>query len=167
MINQNSYLLVKNYFMNLQEQSRFINTFIGYSEREWNTKKTKVGGIQDPVLALFRYELGFESPEVKALAVRKIGFAIMLKVKKADDFEGQTAAIDTAEQLALKILSRINYDSNTHGHLLWNSFMKDSVQINPVELSANEFGVEVFFNLKNPQSLRVNVSDWDDIATIC
>lgn len=167
MTNQTSYLQLKNYFRNLQEQSNFLKTFVGFSEREWNTMKARRLGIEAPVLALFRYELGFESPEVKALAVRKIGFAIMLKVAKPDDFEGQTVAIDTAEQLALKLLSRINYDSNLRDHFLWNSFLKASVQINPVELSANDFGVEVFFNIKNPQSLKVDLADWKDITSIC
>lgn len=164
---QNSYKKVKQYFENLQHQSNFLKSFVGFSEREWNTRKARRNGIEYPTLALFRYELGFESPETKALAVRKIGFAVMLAVKSPDDFEAQTNAIDEAEKLALKILARINLDSNNQEHFLWNSFLKDSVQINPVELSANDFGVEVFFNFKNKQPLAVDMADWKDITQIC
>ena len=91
----------------------------------------------------------------------------MLKVAKPDDFEGQYNAIDTAEKLAIKVLSRINFDSNTQSHFLWNSFLKDSVVINPVELTGNDFGVEVFFNFKNKQPLKVELEDWKDINKIC
>lgn len=167
MTKQNSYLKVKNYFDNLVTQSNFLEEFVGFFEREWTTKKTRFTGIKTPTLALFRYELGFDSPNENAMAVRKIGFAIMLKVAKPDDFEAQYNAIDTAEKLAIKVLSRINYDSNTQSHFLWNSFLKDSVVINPVELSGNDFGVEVFFNFKNKQPLKIELNDWKDIDKIC
>jgi hypothetical protein len=163
----NSYLEIKNYFENLVEQSNFLNEFVGFFEREWTAKRTKFVGIKTPVLALFRYELGLDSPNENALAVRKIAFAIMLKVEKPDDFSGQYSAIDTAEKLALKVLSRINFDSNTREHFLWNSFLKDSVVINPVELSGNDFGVEVFFHLKNKQPLKLDIDDWKDIESVC
>ncbi|MDR2205750.1 MAG: hypothetical protein LBE36_06320 [Flavobacteriaceae bacterium] len=167
MTKQNSYLKIKNYFENIVHQSNFLNEFIGFFEREWTTKKASFAGIKSPVLALFRYELGFDSPNENALAVRKVAFAIMLKTEKPDDFSAQYSAIDVAEKLALKVLSRINFDSNTQDHFLWNSFLKDSVVINPVELSANDFGVEVFFNLKNKQLLKVNIEDWQDIDSVC
>lgn len=85
---------------------------------------------------------------------------------KSDDFTGQTAAIDKAEEIALKVLSRISFDSNTIGSLIYNSFLKGSVEITPVELSANDFGVEVFFDLKSPQSLSIELQDWDDFTKI-
>lgn len=167
MIQSNSYKKVKQYFKNLQEQSNFLNDFVGFSEREWNSRKASRMGIASPVLALFRYELGLDAPEKNAMAVRKVAFAVMLKVQKPDDFEGQTNAVDEAEALALKILARINYDSNDTTHFLYNSFIKESVQINPVELSANDFGVEVFFHFRNFQPMKVDLADWKDITKIC
>lgn len=78
MKNRISYKGVKEYLQKLQVNSTFLNDFVGFSEREWNSRKASRIGIKSPVLALFRYQLGFDSPETTVLSVRKIGFAVML-----------------------------------------------------------------------------------------
>lgn len=163
----NSYLQIKNYFENIADKAKFLNDFVGFFQREWANRTASVKGLASPTLALFKYELGFDGPDQNTLAVRKIGFAIMFNDVKPDDLEGQYIAIDDAEQIALKVLSRIRYDSNTPDHPLFNSFLKDSVEINPVELSGGEVGVDVLFNLKNKQLLKVDVGDWNDLSDIC
>ena len=164
---ENSYIQIKNYFENLVNQSKFLNDFVGFFQREWANRTASVKGLKTPSLALFKYELGFDGPDQNTVAVRKIGFAIMFNQIKPDDLEAQYIAIHDAEQLAIKVISRIKYDNNTPNHFLWNSFLKDSVEINPVELSAGEFGVDVLFNFKNKQLLKVNPEDWKDINSIC
>ena len=164
---ENSYLQIKNYFENLVQQSNFLNDFVGFFSREWAEKKNTVKGLQEPVLSLWKYELGFDGPENNTIAVRKIGFAIMYNEVKADDLEAQYNAIHNAEALAIKVLSRIRHDNYDTSHFLYNSFMKESVEVSPVELSGNEFGVEVTFNLKNKQLLQVHVEDWKDIPHEC
>ncbi len=164
---ENSYLEVKRYFEYLVEKSTFLSDFVGYFQREWANRTGSKAGLKSPYLALFRYELGFDGPDQNTVAVRKIGFSIMYNNVKNDDLDAQYNAIHDAEALALKVIARIRFDSNNQEHFLFNSFLKDSVEINPVELSAAEFGVEVFFNLKNKQLLKVDPSDWNDIDTVC
>lgn len=164
---ENSYLEIKQYFENLVEQSNFLFDFVGFFQREWANRTASVKGLQTPSLTLFKYQLGFDGPEENTVAVRQIGFAVMYNDIKADDFEAQYNAISNAEKLALKVLARIRFDHYKNDHFLFNSFIKESVEINPVELSANDFGVEVFFSLKNKQLLKIEPSDWKDIDTIC
>ena len=164
----NSYKKMKDYFQNLVEQSNFLNDFVGFFQREWaNRTAAYTNELASPNLTLFKYKLGFDGPEENTIAVRQIGFAIMFTKVNNDDFEAQYNAIDLAEQLALKVISRIKYDNHNENHFLYNSFIKDSVEISPVELSASDFGVEVFFNLRNKQLLSVDPIDWKDIDQVC
>lgn len=164
---ENSYLQVKDYFENLVQQSNFLNDFVGFFEREWATKTASVKGLKSPCLALFKYNLGFDGPEQNTIAVRKTGFAIMFNDIKAGDYQAQYQAIHDAEALAVKVLSRIRHDNYDDSHFLYNAFLKDSVDISPVELSGNSFGVDVLFNFKNKQKLIVQVEDWKDIPHVC
>lgn len=164
---ESSYIQIKNYFESLVLQSTFLNDFVGFFEREWNSKKASVKGLKSPTLALFKYKLGFDGPHENSLAVRKIGFAIMFNGIKTGDLEGQYSAIDLAEHLAVKVLSRIRIDSADPEHFLYNSLLKDSVEINPVELSSNDFGVDVIFNIKNKQILKLDPADWKDMNYLC
>lgn len=164
---ETSYLQIKNYFGNIVDQAKFLNDFVGFFQREWANRTASVKGLKSPTLALFKYELGFDGPDQNTVAVRKIGFAIMFNNIKPDDLEAQYIAIDGAEQLAKKVLSRIRHDSNTPENPLFNSFLKDSVEINPVELSGGEVGVDVLFNLKNKQILKVDPDDWNDNLNVC
>lgn len=162
-----SYKIVKDYFENLVEQSNFLNDFVGFFQREWANRNAAFIGLNSPNLTLFKYKLGYDGPEENTIAVRQIGFAIMFNNIKVDDYEAQYNAIDLAEKMAEKVLSRIKFDNHKEGHFLYNSFIKDSVEISPVELSASDFGVEVFFNLQNKQLLKVDPSDWKDIEKVC
>lgn len=164
----NSYKKMKDYFQELVEQSNFLNDFVGFFQREWaNRTAAYTSELASPNLTLFKYKLGFDGPEENTIAVRQIGFAIMFTKVAKDDFEAQYNAIDLAEQLAIKVMSRIKHDNNNEEHFLYNSLIKDSIEISPVELSASDFGVEVFFNLRNKQLLRVNPTDWKDIEKVC
>ncbi|MBQ0152376.1 MAG: hypothetical protein KBS61_05740 [Chryseobacterium sp.] len=160
---KNSYLEIKNYFENVVMQSSFLNDFVGFFEREWASKKSSVKGLKSPILALFRYNLGFEGQNENAIAVRKIGFAIMFNKIKPGDLEAQYQAIADAEEMAIKILARMRYEAADTSHFLYNAFLKNSVEIKPVELSAGDFGVDVLFSLKNNQPLKVDFSDWKDL----
>lgn len=163
----NSYLKIKDYFEILVSKHKYINEFVGYFSRDLHSKSASRKGIASPYLALFKYEIGLDGSEQNTVAVRKLGFAVMFNNVAPDDFNKQYEAIDTAEQLALSILARIRFDNNKKEHFLYNSLLKDSIRILPIELSAQSFGVEVYFNLKNPQNLVVNPEDWEDIDEVC
>lgn len=164
----NGYLKLKNYFENLTTQAKFLNGFAGFFSRELANKlAARKEPLQSPYLALYKYQLGLEGDEMKTMGIRKIGFAIIINNVKPDDYEAQYAAVDTAETLALKVLARVRYDNNTKTNFLWNSLQKESITVEPVELSRSDFGVEVTFDLKNGQSLKLDSTDWKDINTIC
>jgi hypothetical protein len=162
-----SYYNIKAYFEALCEKSNFLKGFAGFFERELKTKLHAYNSLQGPYLALFKYEMALEGPELNTQAVRHLGFAIMFNDVPADDYEAQYHAINKAESLALKVLARMSYDNNLKTHWLYNALLKDSIEINPVELSANEFGVEVQLSIKNPQALKIEKCDWKDIQTAC
>ena len=147
----NSYLRMKQYFADLVKRHTKIQGFSGYFNRELHHQMAGASGIASPYLALFRYEIGLEGGKENTLAVRRLGFAVMLTGVPMDDFEAQYAAIDRAEQLALSVFARIRRDHYDTGHFLYHSLIKESIQILPIELSQQAFGVECFFSLKNPQ----------------
>lgn len=164
----NSYLQLKDYFANLVEQSQFLGDFVGYFSRELHNKEQSTKGITSPCLALFGYSLGIEGEEMASTAVRKLSFGVLYNNIPPDDYEKQYAAIDHAEALALKVVGRMRLDSHNAAHLLYNSLIKNSVEIRPVELDGvGIFGVEVSFQLKNPQRLKVDPDDWKDLDKIC
>lgn len=167
MMKTNSYLQSKNYFDELVQKHKKINEFIGFFNRELHEKQGSFDGIASPYLALFKYEAGLDGPEQNTIAVRKVAFALMRTDVATDDFDAQYQAVDECEKLALSVLARIRYDSNNRNHFLYNSFLKESVRILPVELSSQSYGVEVYFNLKNPQPLIVNPDEWSDIDEVC
>ena len=164
----NGYLKLKDYFENLTAQSNFLEGFAGFFSRELMNKLTsRKEPLQSPYLALFKYQLGLDGDEMKTMGIRKLGFAIIYNNIKPDNYEAQYEAIDNAENLALKVIARIRFDNNDKTHFLWNALQKESITIEPVELSQSDFGVEVTFDLKNGQSLKLDPDDWKDINTIC
>lgn len=167
MTNSNSYLRLKDYMQHLATQHTAIQAFAGYSNRDLLTQVASRDGIASPYLALFDYKLSLFGPEQRTVATRKLGFAIMLNQVNTNDFQAQYTAIDQAETIALQIIARIRYDNNQKNHFLWNAFIKESVKINPVELSANSYGVEVFIHFKNPQALSLQPDNWKDVDTVC
>jgi hypothetical protein len=165
---RNGYLRMKNYFENVVEQSNFLNGFAGFFERElFNKLTSRKSPLKAPYLALFKYSLGLDGQEQNTKAIRRLGFSIILYSEKPNDFESEYEAIDLAENLALKVLSRMMFDSKNSKHFLYNSLIKESVQIIPMEIEKIGFGVEVFFNLKNMQPMIISPEDWKDIKSVC
>lgn len=164
----NSYLKVKDYFELLVYNSNFINDFVGFFSEELHTKEQSYNGIQSPYLALYNYSANLDGEDISSVLVRNVSFVIIFNNVPHDDFEKQYEAIDQAEKLALKVLSRMRYDSQLPEHLLFNSLQKNSIEIRPVVLKdIGTFGVEVDFQLKNKQSLKVYSEDWKDGDSIC
>lgn len=161
------YLTLKNYFENLATQATFLNGFAGFFNRELISKINEYDSLRSPYLALFKYNINLQGSEQNTQALRQLGFAISFNNISAGDYDAQYAAIDMAEKLAIKVLARIKYDNNIRSSFLWNSLVKESVQIIPFELESGDFGAEVLFSLKNPQALVLEPDDWDDITSVC
>lgn len=161
----NSYLRMKDYFANLVEQSTFLKTFIGYFQRELANKRYN---LETPCLALFGYSLELDGEKMSTVAVRKMSFAIMMSGVPSDEMELQYKAIDESEALALKVVARLKLDANNQDHFLYNSLIKNSVEIRPFEIEdTGMFGTEVCFDLKNFQTMKVLADDWKDLEKIC
>jgi len=134
---ESSYKSIKDYFDNLVDQSNFLNDFVGFFQREWANRTAAVTNK-------------LASPNL-TLFKYKLGF---------DGPEENTIAV---RQIGFAIMfnkiDTANYEAQYN--------IKDSVEISPVELSASDFGVEVFFNLRNKQLLKVDPTDWKDIDQVC
>ncbi len=152
----NSYSTMKGYLKQVVSEHPHIKGFVGYSSSELHKKQNDFDGIASPFLAMFKYELGLDGEKLNTIGVRKFGFAVMRSDVPTDDFEAQYEAVDECEALALSVLARINYDNNNPKHFLHNSFLKNTAKIKPVELSANSFGVECYFSLRNKQYLGLD-----------
>lgn len=113
------------------------------------------------------YSLGLSGPEQNTISLRKVRFAIMYNSVSEDDFTKQYQAIDNAERFILKVLARIRWDAANPDHFLYNAFIKDSVKIEPTELSLKSFGAECYLELKNSLSLKLASDDWKDIDGVC
>ena len=161
------YLTIKDYFEHLGTHAKFLKGFAGFFDRELLTKINSYDGLENPYLALFKYSIALEGNEQNTQANRQIGFVIAFGKIDAGNYAAQYKAIDDAEKFAFKVLARIKYDNARKDFFLWNSLIKESIQINPFELENGEFGAEVFFNIKNPQSLVCDITDWDDLTDKC
>lgn len=162
----NSYLKLKDYFKELVEDSNFLNSFSGYFQRELQNKEGN-DELTEPYLAIFDYSVGLSGPEQNTISVRKLTFAIIFNNVPEDDFELQYKAIDEAEEMVLQVLAKIRYDSSIEEHFLHNSFIKDSVTIEPVELNEKSFGSVGYVELKNNKSLKLLPEKWKSINNIC
>ena len=162
----NSYLKLKDYFKDLVEKSVHVKSFVGYFQRELMQKD---GGdeLKSPYLAIYGYGNTLSGPEQNTISVRKISFAVMYKGVPNDDIELQYQAVDNAEEIINKLLSRIRVDSYNPEHFLYKAFKKEGTEISPVELSTTSFGSEVSLEFKNNQSLKMNPEDWNDNPAIC
>ena len=164
----NSYFKMKDYFAEIVEQSNFLNDFAGYFARELHNNEASSSGLRSPALALFGYSFGVEGEEMSSTAVRKMSFGILINDVDPHDYEAQYHAIDKAEELALKVIARMRFDSNKNEHFLYNALIKNSIEVTPIELDGNGiFGVEVSFQLKNFQSMKLAPDDWKDIDRVC
>ncbi|UKB81268.1 hypothetical protein [Chryseobacterium sp. MEBOG07] len=162
----NSYLNLKDYFEKLVENSTFLNSFAGYFNRELLNKEAN-DELNEPYLAIFDYSIGLKGPEQNTISVRKLTFAIIKNNVPEDDFQLQYKAIDDSEDMVLQVLSRIRNDSQNPAHFLYNSFLKDSVSIEPVELNANSYGSVCYLEFQNNKSLQFKKESWKDIENIC
>lgn len=163
------YLQLKNYFEELVQNSEFLGDFAGYFARELHNKEQSYNGINSPFLVLFNYSVGIEGEEMAtSKGIRKLSFGVLRNDVPPDDYEAQYQAIDEMEQLALKIASRMRFDSNNTRHFLYGAFQKNTLEIRPVELEGDGiFGVEVSFALSSKQSLKLSPDDWKDIDKVC
>lgn len=163
-----SYKIMKDYFANLVEQSTFLNDFAGYFSRELHNKQGSYNGVAYPCLALFGYNIDVEGEQLQSSAVRSMNFGILIGDVPAGDYEEQYQTIDKAEQLAMKVIARMRFDSNNPAHFLYGALQKNTVEIRPIELEGvGLFGVEVSFKIKNIQSFKLNPDDWEDIDKVC
>lgn len=162
----NSYLKMKNYFEELAENSKDINSFSGYSNTELKTKESN-DELEEPYLAIFDYSLGLSGPEQNTISVRKLSFAVVFNNVPEDDFELRYKAIDDAEDIVLQVLAMIKHHSSIKNHFLYNSFMKDSVEIDDLELNAKSFGSVCYLELKNNTALKLQKDRWNFVPDNC
>lgn len=162
----NSYLKMKDYFENLVEKSAHVKSFAGYFQRELMNKNAG-DELESPYLALFDYTLGLSGPEQNTISVRRLNFAVMFENVPDDDLEAQYNAVDQAEAIILKFLSRIRLEAANENHFLYRAFRKENILIAPIELSLTAFGAECVIEFQNSQALKALPEDWTDDFLTC
>ncbi|WP_300685858.1 hypothetical protein [Chryseobacterium sp.] len=155
----NSYLKMKNYFQEIVENSVDINSFSGFSSTELKTREAN-DELTQPYLAIFDYSMGLSGPDQNTISVRKLSFAIVYNNIPEDDFDLQYQAIDNAEDIVLQVLAMIKHHSGLEKHFLFNSFIKESVDIDDLELNSTSYGSVCYLELKNNRTLRLDKNRW-------
>lgn len=164
---ENSYNKLYLYFKQIAEKSNLIKGFAGYFERDLSNQEQSYKGISSPYLALWNYEKGYEGENSNTIAIISVGYVILRNDIPIDDIEAQYQAIDSCEQIAKSVNSRLWFDNNDRNHLLYNAFIKEKTRIIPIDMEGVGFGVQVEVFFKNPENLKLNPDDWSDVDSIC
>jgi hypothetical protein len=165
-----SFSKVDAYFQELADKHIDIKDYCSTSIEELANKMATVAGIQSPILVFFDYFGKLSGNEQRTFNNRSLAFSILFSQVPADDFPAQRTAIDTAEEIGLEVLSRINIQSKmpTIGWL-YNNFDKNSVTIEEVIAEGQDgfYGMEFHFDLKTLEPLVVDPAKWTDGAIFC
>lgn len=153
---QANFKKINDYFKHLVDNTNHIAKFISVSKRELQNVLAKPTKEDDPFLILFGYDGKLDGNNQRTIGTRTISFAIVFRVKDANDYESQYGKINDAEEIGLQVLSRINQDSHFGSSESWlhNAFKKDTVKFSEVTYQTPNglFGCEFHFDLdvKNP-----------------
>jgi len=126
-------------------------------------------GIKFPCLALESPEIDApDSTEQNTVIGRMFAFVVYMN-PKIDHYDQQNEHLDLCEKIAKKILSRMRYDSNIPGHLIYRKFKVSSVkgvQVGPV-YTEQLYGYRFVGMISGNEPLKVDPADWKDIDSVC
>lgn len=165
-----SFSKVDDFFKDLANKHVDINDYCSTSVEELAGKIGSVAGIQSPILVFFDYFGKLSGTEQRTFNNRSLAFSILFNKVQADDFPAQRTAVDTAEEIGLEILSRINIQSKMPNiGWLYNNFDKNTVTMEEVIAESQDgfYGMEFHFDLKTIEPLIVNPTKWSDGNIFC
>lgn len=165
-----SFSKVDDFFKDLANKHVDINDYCSTSVEELAGKIGSVAGIQSPILVFFDYFGKLSGTDQRTFNNRSLAFSILFNKVQADDFPAQRTAVDTAEEIGLEILSRINIQSKMPDiGWLYNNFDKNTVTMEEVIAEGQDgfYGMEFHFDLKTIEPLIVNPTKWSDGNIFC
>jgi hypothetical protein len=165
-----SYKKVDIYFKDLATKHVDIKDYCGTSVQELADKIASVAGINPPILVFFDYSGKLSGNDQRTFNTRDVAFSILYPGIKPSEFQKQIDAIDSAEEIGLEVLSRINVQSKMPDiGWLYKNFEKESVLMMEVKSEGQDgfYGMEFRFNLKTLEPLVVTPSKWTDGDIFC
>jgi hypothetical protein len=165
-----SFSKVEAYLKSLADKHVDIKDFCSTSPQELADKINSVEGIESPILIFFDYYCKLSGKEQRTFNNRSIAFSVLFSGVKADDFTARTIAVDTAEEIGLEVLSRINVQSKMPDiGWLYNNFEKGSANYNELIAEGQDgfYGMEFYFDLKTLEPLVVTPEKWSDGDIFC
>ncbi|TQI71823.1 hypothetical protein JM79_2772 [Gramella sp. Hel_I_59] len=126
-------------------------------------------GIKFPCLAVESPEIdGQDSTEQNTVIGRMFAFVVYMNPRKGN-FDQQNEYLDQCERIAKKILSRMRYDSNIPGNILYRKFKVSTVKgvmVGPV-YTEHLYGYRFAGMISGNESLKVDPADWKDLDSVC
>ncbi len=165
-----TYLDSTDFFKDIVAKSVHLKDYIGPSEAELRDRMSTVDGIKSPFLCYFNYSSKLLGNKQRTLTDKTLGFSILFSGIDAMDFQAQNVAISEAENIGIKVLSRINISSKMPTiPWLYNNFEQSTVRFETLygEEAEGFFGMEFFFDLQLPEPLIVDPADWTDGNIFC
>jgi len=165
-----SFKKVDDYFKELATKHVDINDYCSTSVKELSEKISSVAGLQSPILVFYDYFSKLSGTEQRTFNSRSLAFSILITGVAADDYPGQITAKETAEEIGLEVLSRINvYSKMPESGWLYNNFDKNTANWDEVDAEGADgfYGMEFHFDLKTLEPLVVNPAKWTDGGIFC
>jgi len=165
-----SFKKVDDFFNELATKHVDIKDYCSTSVQELAGKIDSVSGLQSPFLVFYDYFSKLSGNEQRTFNSRSLAFSILVTGVKSDDFPGQRTAKETAEEIGLEVLSRINiWSKMPESGWLYNNFDKNTVTYDEVEAEGSDgfYGMEFHFDLKTLEPLVVTPSKWTDGNIFC
>lgn len=162
-----THAIIVNYFSNIADTLIDLKSFyrMDLTEIQGAFRNNKV----TPTLVLESHEADLGDSNVMQ-TVKNISFAFTIYIlPKTGDYDDQNAKLDESEIIGLKVIARMRHDATIPGHFLYNKFKSAEVNYSKVGPVFNEelYGFRFSGNIKAPDPLIVNPTDWTDNPTIC
>lgn len=165
-----SFKKVDAFFKDLANKHVDIKDYCSTSAQELAGKINSVAGLQSPMLIFFDYFSKLSGAEQRTFNNRSLAFSILVTGVAADDYPGQRTAKETAEEIGLEVLSRINvWSKMPDSGWLYNNFDKQTVTYDEVDADGADgfYGMEFHFDLKTLEPLVVTPEKWSDGNIFC
>lgn len=153
----------RKYMENLVSNSPYANVLLGTINEEVANYLSSTSADEKPFITLYHYQEGLSGNSSSTVLIAEIGLSFV-QPQKSDVYEEIEAQKSEMMRLARIFAARMNLDAKIEGALLYNSFDKSSVVIEPVEFTEPQALVGCVMSLELNLALDFTVKniDWKD-----
>lgn len=153
----------RKYMENLVENSPFVDVLLGTINEEVANYLDSSYANEKPFITLFQYKEGLSGNASSTGLIADIGLSFV-QPQKTDVYEEIEFKKSEMMRLAKIFAARMNLDAKIENQLLYNSFDKSSVTIEPVEFTQPQALVGCVMTLELTLSIDFTVkkADWKD-----